>query len=115
MVADTVTEGQQHQRKGVLQPAGQVEQHRELEDVEGEIEGGLALAQPLAAVAAHLQTQVQQGGDGDHAEAGGHRHGRAETEGDQDQGRDLSGQGDPADDDEGADADRAGGDRAAGI
>ena len=52
-------------REGVLQPAGQVEEGRELQDVEGQDEGGGIVAEAMAGGILEPQEQVEPGRGGD--------------------------------------------------
>jgi hypothetical protein len=72
---------QEQHREGVLQPAGQVEQGCELEDVEGEQEGGGVVAEPVAGRELDPQQKVDpdRGGDHQEAEAEGEREAQPES------------------------------------
>ena len=98
---------QDQDRERVLQPAGQIQQDGELQDVVAETERGIAFAEPGRRLAQQDQHKVEQHRAGDDAEGRNER--QAETEpvmDDQDRQR-LSGDRDPADQDQRAQADPA--------
>ena len=60
MVADTVTGASIRMREGILQPAGEEQQHAQLQRVVGEIERGLAVAETRAAAARQRRHDVER-------------------------------------------------------
>ena len=79
-VAEIRTGARNSMAKGFSQPAGQVEQRRQLQDVEGEERGGGVVAQPMACRILDAQEQVDPDRDCDHQEAEGEGQREAEAE-----------------------------------
>ncbi len=91
---------QEQHGEGVFEPAGQVEEPRQLQDVEGEERGGDVVAQPVACRILDAQEQVDPDRDADHQEAEGEGKGKSEAEADPGHGRRLAHDGEPAQADE---------------
>ena len=98
---------QDQDRERVLQTAGQVQQDGELQDVVAEAQRGVPFAEPGRSLAQQDQNDIQQNRAGDDAESRQKRQAIAETVmHDQDRER-LTGNRDPADRDQSAQADPA--------
>ena len=65
---------EEQERERVLQPAGEVQQRRKLDDVEREQGGGMDRLQPLHRIEGDLQRQIDQRRQADDDEAGHDRH-----------------------------------------
>ncbi len=99
----------QHQhREGVLEAAGQVEQGRELEEIEGEEQGRGIVGQAMARRKADAQGEIDPGRERDDEEAEPERQRKAEAELDEGDRRRLAGDGEPAQPDEGVEPQAAG-------
>jgi hypothetical protein len=97
--------GRQEQHgKGIFQPAGQVEQPCQLQDVEGQERRGDVVAEPVARRILDAQEQVDpdRGADGQEAQAEGER--KAEAEAHPGDRRRLACDGEPAQANEGVEA-----------
>src|SRR5262249_11339752 len=94
-------------REWVLQPAGQIEQQTELQDVVAEAQRCVALAQPGGRLAEQDQQQIQQDRTGDDRERRKKRQAEAETVMNDHNGQRLSGDRYPTNRNEGAQTDPA--------
>ena len=87
---------EEHQREGIGDAAGEIEKRRELQHVEGEINRRLTIGRAMAGRIAQRQDDIEHRACADEAGALCERQGITETEIDDEQGRRLSADGQPA-------------------
>ena len=86
---------EQQEGKRIFQAAGEIEQRRELGDVEAEQPRGAVGLEPLRLRIDHAQRHVEQRRQRDHGEAGPDRHIEFEAEMHHQDGRELAEDGEP--------------------
>jgi hypothetical protein len=93
--------GEEQHRERVLEPPGQVEQGRKLQDVEGKQGRGGVVGQPVARREADPQGEIDPGRHGDHQDRQPEWQRKAEAELDHGDRRRLAGHREPAQPDQG--------------
>ena len=97
MVAPMATGASSSSTNGIDQAAGKIEQHGELQDVEGEEDRGLAVVDARRGRPSQADREIEQGRQCDRAAHRQHRQGEAQTPMDDGGGEELAGDGGPAD------------------